>query len=48
MKLSINWQDCNPSVLSQDLNQFAAYQEELPRSLSGTGQIEIIKNTESP
>jgi hypothetical protein len=33
-------------ALSQDLNQLAAFQHELPRRLSGTGQTETIKNTE--
>jgi hypothetical protein len=31
------------SLRSQDLNQLAASQLELPRKRSGTGQIEIIK-----
>jgi hypothetical protein len=48
MKLRINWRNWDLNVHSQDLNQLVAFQQELPRRLSGTGQTETIKNTGNP
>jgi hypothetical protein len=38
----------NLSIRSQDLNQLAVSQLELPRKHSGTGQTEITKNIANP
>jgi hypothetical protein len=37
MKQQINWQEQDLNIRSQDLNQLAASQLELPRKRSGTG-----------
>jgi hypothetical protein len=41
MKWQITWQERDLNIRSQDLNQLAASQLELPRKLSGTGRTEI-------
>jgi hypothetical protein len=38
MKLPVNWQNLDHNVHPEDLDQLAAFQQELPRRLSGTGQ----------
>jgi hypothetical protein len=38
MKLPIKSQDWDLNVQKYDLNQLAAFQQELPRRLSGTGR----------
>jgi hypothetical protein len=43
MKRQISWQDQDLNIRSQDLNQLAASQLELPRKRSGTGRTEITK-----
>jgi hypothetical protein len=43
MKRQINWQKQVLNIRSQDPNQLAASQLELPRKWSGTGQTEITK-----
>jgi hypothetical protein len=48
MELPINWQNWDMNVRSYGLNQLPAFQQELPRRLSGTGQTETIKNTGNP
>jgi hypothetical protein len=48
MKRQISWQEQDLNMHSQDLNQLAASQLELPRKQSGTGQTEIIKDTGNP
>lgn len=39
IEVSMNVQTCELNVCSQDLNQFAAFRQELPRSVSGTGHL---------
>jgi hypothetical protein len=41
MKQQIDWQEQDPNNRSQDLNQLAATQSELPREWSGTERTEI-------
>jgi hypothetical protein len=48
MKPQISCKEQDLNIRSQDLNQLAASQLELPRQRSGTGQIEITKNTGNP
>jgi hypothetical protein len=43
MKRQISWQERDLNICSQDLNQLAGSQLELPRKWSGTGQTEITK-----
>jgi hypothetical protein len=48
MKRHISWQEQDKNIRSQDLNQLAASQFELPRKRSGTGRTEIAKNIRNP
>jgi hypothetical protein len=48
MKLQISWLEQDLNIRSQDLNQFAASQLELPRKRSGTGPIGNIRNIGNP
>jgi hypothetical protein len=43
IKRQINWQERDLNTRSQDLNQLAASQLELPRMRSGTGRTEITQ-----
>jgi hypothetical protein len=43
MKRQISWQERDLNIRSQDLNQLATSQLELPRKRSGTGRTEITK-----
>jgi hypothetical protein len=43
MKWPISWLEKDLNICSQDPNQLAASQLELPRKQSGTGQTEITK-----
>jgi hypothetical protein len=48
MKRQISWQEQDLNIHTQDVNQLAASQLELPRKRSGTGRIEITKNAANP
>jgi hypothetical protein len=48
MKRQISWLEQDLKIRSQDLNQLAVFQLELPRKRSGTGQIGIILTTGKP
>jgi hypothetical protein len=48
MKRQISWQEQDLNIRSQDLNQPAASQLEVPRKRSGTGRTETIKNIGNP